>query len=300
MDEPGSHSDRLPPEGGPRCLNCDAPAPEKFCSRCGQATRERRAPFRALVREALDQLDLDTALPRSLYNLLLRPGRLTRLYLAGKRASYVPPLRMYLVISLAFFVVFAIEPPDVSNVDIYVAGELLGPAKPPVADGEQPRMSFGLLAAPEDATWFLEGRLLEGRRERFQQMDPQDFINGLYRGIQRHVKLALFIFLPLLALVLRLLFLRSGNLYFDHLIFALHFQSFLFLGLSLARIFGSAWVYALAWLVLFPLYLLLALRRVYHQRWRWLVAKFLALVLAYFILLVLVVSGVVLAAMWSI
>ena len=47
-----------------RCLNCDGPAPGSFCSRCGQATRERRAPFRTLVREVLDHLSLDTALPR--------------------------------------------------------------------------------------------------------------------------------------------------------------------------------------------------------------------------------------------
>lgn len=120
MSDPGSH----------RCLNCDAPAPESFCPRCGQATRERRAPFLSIVKEVLDHLSLDGALPRSLFNLLLRPGSLTELYLAGKRASYVPPVRMYLVISLVFFVIFAIRPPDVSEVDVYVGGELVGPTKP--------------------------------------------------------------------------------------------------------------------------------------------------------------------------
>ncbi len=290
MSEPDSH----------RCLNCDAPAPESFCPRCGQSTRERRAPFRTLVREILDYLSLDTALPRSLYGLLFRPGRLTELYRSGKRASYVAPLRMYLVISLIFFVIFQIKPPDVTETPVYVAGELVGPVKPEPADGSGLKTSFSILSPPEEATWFsvlIEDGLLAGKKERFQEMDPQELIDQLFGGLQRHLKLGLFVFLPLLALVLRLLFLRSGSLYFDHLIFALHFQSFFFLCLSLVSIFGSPWVYGLVCLIIAPAYLLLALRRVYRQRWRWLVPKFLALGLAYFVLLVHVFAGVMLAVM---
>lgn len=286
-----------------RCVNCDAPASESFCPRCGQSTRELRAPFLTIVREILDHLSLDATLPRSLYSLLLRPGRLTELYLAGKRASYVPPLRMYLVISLIFFVIFEITPPDVTEVPVYVAGELVGPVKPKPAGGTKLNTSFSIFSAPEDASWLstlVEERLLAGKRERFKEMDPQDLIDQLFRGIQRHVKLGLFVFLPLLALTLRLLFLRSGSLYFDHLIFALHFQSFFFLCLSLVSIFSSPWIYALTWLVLAPVYLLLALRRVYRQKWRWLVPKFLALGLAYFMLLVFVITGVMVVVMSSI
>ena len=290
MSEPATH----------RCLNCDAPAPESFCSRCGQSTRERRAPFRTLVREVLDHLSLDTALPRSVFNLLFKPGRLTRLYLEGKRASYVPPLRMYLVISLIFFVIFQLEPPDVTETPVYIAGELVGPVKPKPTGGTQITTSWSIFSPPDEATWFtvlIEDELLAGKKEQFKEMDPQDLMNRLTHGLQRHAKLGIFVFLPLLALALRLLFLRSGSLYFDHLIFALHFQSFLFLCLSLVSVFGSFWVYALTWLVLLPGYLLLALRRVYKQRWRWLVPKFLALGLAYFFLLATVFLGVMVAVM---
>ncbi len=288
--EPGSHP----------CLNCDAPAPERFCPRCGQATRERRAPILTLVREVLDHLSLDTTLPRSLFNLLLRPGRLTELYRKGKRASYVPPLRMYLVISLVFFVIFQITPPDVSQIDVYVGDELVGPAKPEAGDGPQTRYEIQIMNAPDKTTWLgalVEKHLLAGKRERFRQMDPQELIDQLSYGLQRHVKLALFVFLPLLALALKLLFLRSASLYFDHLIFALHFQSFLFLGLSLVWIFHRPWLYFVTALVIVPLYLLLALRRVYRQRWRWIIPKLFALGLAYLFLLGLVFGGVMVVVM---
>ena len=36
---------------------------------------------------------------------MIRPGRLTLDYLEGKRARYMPPFRMYLVLSVIFFVV---------------------------------------------------------------------------------------------------------------------------------------------------------------------------------------------------
>ena len=45
----------------------------------------------------------DSRLWRTLAALLLRPGYLTREFLAGRRARYLPPVRLYLVISLVFF-----------------------------------------------------------------------------------------------------------------------------------------------------------------------------------------------------
>jgi hypothetical protein len=44
--------------------------------------------------------------------LLVRPGQLTRDYLEGRRARYMPPFRMYLVLSVVFFVVAFFDPRD--------------------------------------------------------------------------------------------------------------------------------------------------------------------------------------------
>ena len=44
--------------------------------------------------------------------LLLRPGQLTRDYLEGRRARYMPPFRMYLVLSVIFFVIAFFDPSD--------------------------------------------------------------------------------------------------------------------------------------------------------------------------------------------
>ena len=47
----------------------------------------------------------DSRLWRTLGYLLARPGRLTREFFEGRRARYLPPFRLYLVISLLFFLI---------------------------------------------------------------------------------------------------------------------------------------------------------------------------------------------------
>jgi hypothetical protein len=64
--------------------------------------------FPALLRDLLeDVIDLDSRFMRTLKPLLLHPGRLTRDYLDGRRFRYVPPLRLYIFTSMAFFILAA-------------------------------------------------------------------------------------------------------------------------------------------------------------------------------------------------
>ena len=45
----------------------------------------------------------DSRLWRTIAPLLFRPGFLTQQFLQGRRASYLPPFRLYIVVSLLFF-----------------------------------------------------------------------------------------------------------------------------------------------------------------------------------------------------
>ena len=54
-----------------------------------------------------EALDIDGRMLLTLKTLLLKPGLLSLDYRNGKRASYTPPLRMYLVISILFFLLFS-------------------------------------------------------------------------------------------------------------------------------------------------------------------------------------------------
>ena len=48
---------------------------------------------------------IDGRISRTLPDLMLRPGRITRAYLDGKRARFIPAFRLYVLASLIFFVV---------------------------------------------------------------------------------------------------------------------------------------------------------------------------------------------------
>lgn len=61
-----------------------------------------------LVRELLKEtFEVDGRAFRTLRTLFLQPGILTTEFLAGRRRAYTPPLRLYIVISVSFFVIAA-------------------------------------------------------------------------------------------------------------------------------------------------------------------------------------------------
>jgi hypothetical protein len=104
MSEPGD---------SPSCLNCGTPLGGQYCRQCGQRANTRFISLFELLRDAFgDLFELDSRLWRTLTPLLFKPGLLTRDYLEGKRARYMPPFRMYLVLSLVFFAIAFFDPQD--------------------------------------------------------------------------------------------------------------------------------------------------------------------------------------------
>ena len=106
------------------------------------------------------------------------------------------------------------------------------------------------------------------------------------------VPTALFLILPVFALLLKVLYVRRDWYYAEHLVFGLHTHAFAFLVFTviacLLAITTAEWARTLS-LVLFwggiPLYFLLAQKRVYGQGWTKTVAKALVLGWAYSIVL---------------
>ena len=95
--------------GSATCMNCGTELMGPFCYYCGQPDKNLMRFFPVLLRELLeDFMDFDSRFMRTIKPLLFKPGRLTRDYLDGKRFRYVPPLRLYIFSSIAFFFLAAI------------------------------------------------------------------------------------------------------------------------------------------------------------------------------------------------
>ena len=93
------------------CMNCGATLSGQYCGNCGQRAQSRLISLWELIRDAFgDVFELDSRIWRTLGPLLFRPGQLTRDYLQGRRARFMPPFRTYLVLSVLFFVVLLFDP----------------------------------------------------------------------------------------------------------------------------------------------------------------------------------------------
>jgi len=100
--------------------------------------------------------------------------------------------------------------------------------------------------------------------------------------------------IPLFAFVLKVLYVRKGIFYIDHLVYALHIHTFAYLAvmlivastIGLNRLIPSfaGWFIALLW-ILFAVQIFLSIRLVYKQGWFFTIFKFFAGGFAYLIVL---------------
>lgn len=303
------------------CLNCAMPLQGQYCARCGQRARGRLISIWELVRDAVgDLFELDSRLWRTVIPLVFRPGKLTHEYLIGRRARFMPPFRTYLVLSVIFFLVAFFDPQQQLGI-LYeplppepAADTVPEEAGPDEAEPEREnRRGLNIQVSPDgspDVNCDLSDFDLSGpdwltrrlTRERLEQVcnritadRGQSFLNQLLDNLPA----ALFVLLPLMALVLKMLYPLSKRYYAEHLLFVLHFHAFLFLILTLEIVFSrlAAWVgmpgivsnlsvFIVSLYV--PLYLYLGLRRVYRQGRTITILKYFLLVMTYLIGLALI------------
>ncbi len=88
------------------CPNCNTALEEafEFCPNCGQANHDIKVPISHLGYEFFEGFThFDTKLWNTLKSIFTKPGMMTKEFLEGKRAKYVPPPRFYIFVSVIFF-----------------------------------------------------------------------------------------------------------------------------------------------------------------------------------------------------
>ena len=273
-----------------RCRNCGAVLRGSYCSDCGQRADARIVSLWQFIGDVLDDLlNLDSRLWRTLLPLLVRPGRLTSDYLDGKRASYLPPFRTYLILSLIFFVTAAVLSVDwqlsVTRASPDVAERL--PTADPVEDTNpcEAEIDLAELGPLANTEW-------EARIRAACEKIVADSGDSLQRAIVDNIPTMMFFFIPLVALGMKCLYPLSRPRYVEHLLFLFHFHAFFFLTLTLivmvswlahivpalelpaTILTGLGWTYI-------PIYLFMALRRVYRQGRVLTALKYILLLLGY-------------------
>jgi Protein of unknown function (DUF3667) len=89
------------------CQNCGAKLIGEYCHVCSQHGHVHRTVAHVIEEVFHGITHFDSRTWRSLPMLAFRPGTLTREYVMGRRARYVPPFAMFLFSIFAMFLVFA-------------------------------------------------------------------------------------------------------------------------------------------------------------------------------------------------
>ena len=238
-----------------RCDNCGVALLGRYCSDCGQEDREVRQPFWRILKRLFHAIfELDGRIYRSLFFLYTRPGFLSDEYVNGRRTRYTPPLRMFLVLSISFFLMVSIAGSLGS-----LGADGIGPAEPG-ADGDsaaplstdRPIQDF-LGGSVEDEDLDIDPQqVLEALRgidlpflpaaaeERLKTLainqlianyndmraNPGAFFRDFFSQSLEYVTIFVLLMMPLLALVQWAFYLFKGRYYMEHFILTLHNHSF--------------------------------------------------------------------------
>ena len=298
---------RHPPGTGPApaaCANCYAALQGPYCSQCGQHVADFHRSLLRFVGEFFDNVICwDNKFLRTLGPLLTQPGVLTREFMAGRRVRYVQPLRLFLFVSAVCLTLMQFHQGELVYVRAGTRGKKKNKPHADITFGTQPSATPVAASGddddkknPDDATPGDAKAIADGIRQEVptgkkdgtdvsDQIDKavaakvaaaggaEKFGQQMTKNVQQRLSWVALAMLPLFALLLQATYWRRKSYYFEHLIFSLHYHTFLLLFWTLSAGWGVIVnaTFLLRWmsplnvvLLLVPgVYLYLALQRVY-------------------------------------
>ncbi len=307
-----SETDTIVPER--HCLNCGQPIVAEFCAHCGQEEKEVRRPFIVFIQEFIWVVfELDGRAYRTVGNLLVRPGFLTRQYFAGRRMRYTPPLRLFLIVSIGFFLIVSlvnsVEGIRQEMTEIATGESAEQPIRDALEEGltaseDEPANFEGAIDIleqvnlpflTEEANRNLRTVLITQFEANVDELaeNPRDFLTGSLE----YVTFFMLLMMPVLALIQQILWILSRRYYVEHLVLTVHNHTFLILMVFIAMLLGLVEeaalpvisevsgvlsIIAIVWIFV---YLYLSLKRYFESGWFVTAVLYLVASLAYSVVL---------------
>lgn len=258
------------------CRNCGTPAPGKFCPECGQDTAPHPPSVGEFIHEFIGHyVAFEGKLWRTLMLLFFKPGQLTREYLAGRKQRYVLPLRLYLTISLLFFFLLAVLPNK--SVQVGASEEARKEAKRGREAARQEVLignddkDVSIMGVKIDAQGKFHCNLPEWACVRIKpklerlKATPEETMKQGFGSFKDKWPYAMFLLMPIFALLLKLVYLNRGMVYGEHIVFSLHVHAAWFVLVLLMVVLPDT--LALFVTLALPVYTVIAMRQVYAGRW---------------------------------
>jgi Protein of unknown function (DUF3667)/zinc-ribbon domain len=248
----------------PNCGHSIQPA-DQFCAQCGQRTHDLHLPLKHLAQEVFEDLfHFEHRSLQTLKKLVFAPGTLTKEFIAGKRMSYVAPIRFYVFISVLFFFLLSLPSHQKDSAQEHLQTKTnisFLQIQSSHLSGIQISKADSILTAEKiEATPM--NRYIVRQLIRFQNEGEEKF----YHLLLKTISYMMFLLMPVFAAVVFLFYRKQAQHYIGTLIFSVHYHTFLFVVFIFVnvidRMWDSSWVLLLA-MLLCPVYLYCALRHVY-------------------------------------
>jgi len=263
------------------CLNCGTLLNDRFCSHCGQDSKEfKRSVWNVFFQFFETFTDFDNKLWSSLGPLFFQPGMLTKKYLEGKRKRFLNPIQMYAFFSFLFFLTAFYLPEkgglstkeeiqkgirdgmfadssnekadSVQNVTLKVKGANLKMSKSKNDRGihiqglEDSYFKYDStqkkLPLQQRDGWFK--RTIKAKVISINERlrnKDETIVGELLDGFKSNLPNIIILLLPVFALILKLLYRKRKYYYVEHLIFGIHLHCLAFALFSF--IFLAEWLF---------------------------------------------------------
>lgn len=284
------------------CFNCgkELKEEENFCPDCGQKNTDLNISLREISKEfAGDYFTFDSKFFTTLIPLLFLPGKVPKEYIDGKRVKHIPPLRIFIFLSFITFFLWGssfnnasssfggdnvdnladsltanaafIDSINVTdNIDLRIQGDtaqndtvLSSDLRFMLNKDNDPKMIVDSIAGDESE--FLQKVIYQGLR--MYQAEK----GSVKKYFMENISIVLLLVQPFFALLLKLVYIRRKNFfYIEHLVFSLYLHAFV-LFTSVLLYFLSFYIdidTLILWFTLvFIIYLIIALKQFYEQKW---------------------------------
>jgi len=208
------------------CPNCEIEFSDnyQYCPHCGQKNKKLNLSFSYFISEFLSaNFNIDSKIYITFKLLLFSPAKLTKEFFEGRRTKYLPPVRVYLLVSLLYFTVLSFtlnKDKDIVKFNDSSTNTVLTDS---IGMSSVSRNLINDSIVP-DTTDALEKSIVGKLKILKTKNGKQIFL----QKIQRFASVGMFILIPLMALIFFALFFR-GTFYIQHLVFSIHLQSVVFI-----------------------------------------------------------------------
>lgn len=221
-----------------------------------------------MIELAESLLHFDTKLFKSLKYVILWPGKMTKEYLQNKRQRFVPPVRLYIFVSVIFFLLAQLFTSYVESHDTNVKENQTSQVD--TLQNGRHQVNTGLLKISygdeeiqakdslDNSNLGFWPSLLKRQADKAKK-DGKSFKENVKHAAFKYISMSMFLMMPLFAFFLKIIYRSNRKNYFEFLIFAMHYQVavFLFLILTVSLFYFSGFehlgflIFALLFLYLY-------------------------------------------------